>query len=226
MDLCGYFPHFSTNIMFNLYVFLPACLHSFRQTLWKPWIARVKKVKPQVGTMPWKQREAKQRQAQKRWSEKRGQVKNVMAAKVQRESNDAKWKHNNRTESKERRKERVSKMCLTAGACVGVMGDPAGPRGNLQVCALALQDLAGALQWRCHNCCFTRTHTYEHTNTYKHTEDKQLGIKFHSRQSPVVSSSSCLHKIYLFQLKQAVKASFFIFCSAPPFNFFVSTCVG
>lgn len=38
-----------------------------------------------------------------------------------------------------------SRMCLTAGAHVGVMGDPAGPRGNRQgvFFALALQDLAG-----------------------------------------------------------------------------------
>lgn len=39
--------------------------------------------------------------------------------------------------ARERKGERVSKMCLTAGVCVGVMGDPAGPRGNLQVCAFS-----------------------------------------------------------------------------------------
>ncbi len=54
-------------------------------------------------------------------------MKNVIAVKMPGESDDAKRKHNNRTESKECKKERASKMCLTAGVCVGVTGDPAGP---------------------------------------------------------------------------------------------------
>lgn len=41
----------------------------------------------------------------------------------------------NGEEGEKEKSEWVGGMCLTAGACVGVMGDPAGPRGNLQVCA-------------------------------------------------------------------------------------------
>lgn len=38
-------------------------------------------------------------------------------------------------EGEKEKSEWVGGMCLTAGVRVGVMGDPAGPRGNLQVCA-------------------------------------------------------------------------------------------
>lgn len=65
--------------------------------------------------------------------------------------------------AREERRERASKMCLTAGVCVGVMGHPVGPRGNLRVCALALQDLAGVLLWRCHNCVFFVLFSSAHT---------------------------------------------------------------
>lgn len=50
------------------------------------------------------------------------------------------------TGQRRRKKERENKVCLTASVCVGVMGGPMRPRGNLQVCALALQDLTGVLQ--------------------------------------------------------------------------------
>lgn len=67
-------------------------------------------------------------------------MKNVIAAAVEvpGESDDAKKKKKNESGTTGQRarleiKKRVSKMCLTAGVCVGVMGDPAGPRGNLQV---------------------------------------------------------------------------------------------
>ena len=76
-------------------------------------------------------------------------------------------------------KERVSKMCLTAGVCVGVMGDPAGPRGNLQVCAFRSPGPR-----RCAAAEMSQLLFYTHTHIqmsahkmYRHREDKQVGMK-------------------------------------------------
>lgn len=146
----------------NLSFHLPACISSVKACEsdgWREleWSIRL------AGCLGNSER-GNRKKYRKRWNEKRGgREKNAIAVKVPGEFDDAKWKHNNRTESKKRKKERVSKMCLTAGACVGVMGDPAGPRRNLQVCALPFQHLAGVLQWRCHYCCFlTHTFTWAH----------------------------------------------------------------
>lgn len=143
-----------------------------------------------------------------RKSEKREDgVKNVIATKVPGESDDAKWittQNNNGTESERRRKERVSKMCFTTGVCVGVKGGPAGPRGNLQVCALALQDLAGALQRRCHNCCcFFFTHTHTHTSPQRCT-----GINTWAWSSALLGFSPCHLEIYLLKKRSEFFALF------------------
>ncbi|TNN63215.1 hypothetical protein EYF80_026558 [Liparis tanakae] len=70
--------------------------------------------------------------AQKRWREERGLMKDVVASKLPGgELDDAKTKYTaTGPTAKERRKERASEMCLTAGVCVAVMGDPAGPRAK------------------------------------------------------------------------------------------------
>lgn len=66
----------------------------------------------------------------------------------------------NKIKRRERRREEKSewegRMCLTAGTCVGVVGDPAGPPGNLQVCARRgpLQVDAAVAARRC--CCFSQ----------------------------------------------------------------------
>lgn len=92
------------------------------------------------------------------------EVRNVIAAKVPGGGRPA---VKNKIKRRERRREEKSewegRMCLTAGTCVGVAGDPAGPPGNLRVCARrgALQvDAAVAAR---HCCCFSQRKKNTHT---------------------------------------------------------------
>lgn len=109
--------------------------------------------------------------------------------------------------SAERKKERASKMCLTAGVCVGVMGDPAGPRGNLQVCAFALSRTSQV-------CCdggvtivVLHTHSHEHTNTYT-----QRINRWPERSTAVIYSTVSVktsRKIFSFSFVPLLLVSFF-----------------
>lgn len=80
------FPYFQPiSALLNLYFYLPACIPSVKACESHGW--QELELKHQVGTMPGKQREGEQ----KRWSEKRGgRVKNVIAAEVPGEPDDAK----------------------------------------------------------------------------------------------------------------------------------------
>lgn len=78
-------------------------------------------------------------------------------------------------EGEKEKSEWVGGMCLTAGACVGAMGEPAGPRSNLQVCA---SPSPGARTCRCSSQLLfffpTNTHSLtsarrRRTHTHPHT---------------------------------------------------------
>lgn len=80
-------PIFNQYLAFKIRLF--TCLPAFLPS--KPAERRGWREKHQAGSLPGKRREGKQREVQEGWSEKRGgQVRNVIAAEVPGESDDAK----------------------------------------------------------------------------------------------------------------------------------------
>lgn len=85
------------------------------------------------------------------------------------------------------KKERVSKMCLTAGACVGVMGDPAG--------APPPDVIRRFVHYRfsvSQVCCSgdVTIVVFQHTHSQEHIKDV-LEYKYTSIKLPLASFSPC-----------------------------------